>query len=237
MSSKIITDWKSSSKGADLVPRIVIQDEKGEVKKLKAGMDARYFLFINALLNVNDGQEIHAGDVIAKIPKASSKIADITGGLPRVAELFEARKPKNFSIISEISGTVIFGKDYKAKRRLVIKSDKEEVEDVEYLVPKGKHIAVNEGDFVNKGDLLMDGNPVPHDILTVLGVEALAEYMVSEVQKVYRLQGVKIDDKHIEVVLLQMLKKVEVYGKELQKHHCKQIHLYLQHHSKKPLKY
>ena len=173
-------------------------------------MDARYFLFINAILNVEDDQEIHAGDVIARIPKASSKISDITGGLPRVAELFEARKPKDFAIISAISGTVIFGKDYKSKRRIIIKSDTEDIQDAEYLVPKGKHIAVNEGDYVNKGDLLMDGNPVPHDILSVLGIEALAEYMVAEIQKVYRLQGVKIDNKHIEIVLLQMLKKMEV---------------------------
>ncbi len=210
VSTKVVTDWKLNSKGSDLVPRIVIHDDKGEVKKLKAGIDARYFLFINAVLNVNDGDEIHAGDVVARIPKASSKISDITGGLPRVAELFEARKPKDFAIISEISGTVIFGKDYKSKRRIVIKSDQEDIADAEYLVPKGKHIAVNEGDYVSKGDLLMDGNPVPHDILGVLGVEALADYIVSEVQKVYRLQGVKIDDKHIETVLLQMLKKVEV---------------------------
>ena len=192
------------------MPRIVIHDEEGNLKKLRAGIDARYFLFINALLNVKDGEEIHAGDVIARIPKASSRIADITGGLPRVAELFEARKPKDFAIISEESGTVIFGKDYKSKRRLIIKSDKEEIKDKEYLVPKGKHIAVNEGDYVNKGDLLMDGNPVPHDILGVLGVAALADYIISEVQKVYRLQGVKIDDKHIEIILLQMLKKVEI---------------------------
>jgi len=210
ITNKVVSDWKSAGKTTNLVPRIVIQDKDGNVKKLKAGMDARYFLFINAILNVQDGQEIHAGDVIARIPKASSKISDITGGLPRVAELFEARKPKDFAIISGISGTVIFGKDYKSKRRIVIKSDMEDVQDAEYLVPKGKHIAVNEGDYVNKGDLLMDGNPVPHDILSVLGVEALAEYMVAEIQKVYRLQGVKIDNKHIEVVLLQMLKKVEV---------------------------
>ena len=209
VTNKVVTDWKSAGDN-NLVPRLVIQDDKGEVKKLKTGIDARYFLFINAVLNVADEQEIHAGDVLAKIPKASSKISDITGGLPRVAELFEARKPKDFAIISEISGTVIYGKDYKSKRRLIIKSDNKDINDTEYLVPKGKHIAVNEGDYVNKGDLLMDGNPVPHDILSILGIESLSEYMNKEVQKVYRLQGVKIDDKHIEVVLLQMLKKVEV---------------------------
>ncbi|MBT5827590.1 MAG: DNA-directed RNA polymerase subunit beta' [Alphaproteobacteria bacterium] len=209
VSSRIVNDWKSAGDN-NLVPRLVIQDKDGEIKKLKTGIDARYFLFINALLNIEDGQEIHSGDILAKIPKASSQISDITGGLPRVAELFEARKPKDFAIISEIAGTVIYGKDYKSKRRIVIKSDNDAIDDAEYLVPKGKHIAVNEGDYVNKGDLLMDGNPVPHDILSVLGVEALSEYMNKEVQKVYRLQGVKIDDKHIEVVLLQMLKKVEI---------------------------
>ena len=211
-SNRVVVDWKnnSASKSGDLIPRIVIHDKDGEVKKLKAGIDARYFLFLHSVLNVEDGQEIHAGDIVARIPKASSKISDITGGLPRVAELFEARKPKDFAIISSISGTVIFGKDYKAKRRIIIKSDIDGIDDAEFLVPKGKHIAVNEGDYVTKGDLLMDGNPVPHDILKVLGVEALADYMVSEVQKVYRLQGVKIDDKHIEVIVLQMLKKVEV---------------------------
>ncbi len=210
VSNKVVMDWKISKNSSNLVPRLVIQDDKGEVKKLKTGIDARYFLFINAVLNVDDEQEVHAGDVLARIPKASSKISDITGGLPRVAELFEARKPKDYAIISEISGTVIYGKDYKSKRRIIIKSDNADIQDVEYLVPKGKHIAVNEGDYVSQGDLLMDGNPVPHDILRIQGVEALSEYMVKEVQKVYRLQGVKIDDKHIEVVLLQMLKKVEV---------------------------
>ena len=211
ISTKIVVDWKgSNTSSSSLVPRIVIHDEKGEVKKLKAGIDARYFLSINAILNVNDGAKVNAGDVIARIPKASSKISDITGGLPRVAELFEARKPKNFAIISEISGTVIFGKDYKSKRRLIIKPNEENIQEVEYLIPKGKHITVNEGDYVTKGELLIDGSPVPHDILHVLGVDALADYMSGEVQKVYRLQGVKIDNKHIEIILLQMLKKIEI---------------------------
>ncbi len=208
LSTKVIIDWKASEAGKDLIPRVAIYDKEGNIKKLKTQVDARYFLFINAVLNVENDQEIFAGDVLARIPKASSKISDITGGLPRVAELFEARKPKDFAIISEISGTVLFGKDYKAKRRIIIKNDEER--EIEYLVPKGKHIAVNEGDYVNKGDLLMDGNPVPHDILGAMGIEALAVYMVDEVQKVYKLQGVKIDDKHIEVILLQMLRKVEV---------------------------
>ncbi len=211
ITSRVLIDWKSNDKGeSNLIPRIVIQDAKGEVQKLSSGMDARYFLFINSILNVTDGQEIHAGDVIARMPKASSKISDITGGLPRVAELFEARKPKDYSIISEISGTVIFGKDYKSRRRIIIKPDNADDKEIECLIPKGKHITVNEGDHVEKGDQLMDGKLVPHDILRVLGVEALAHYMVFEIQKVYRLQGVKIDDKHIEIIVLQMLKKVEV---------------------------
>jgi DNA-directed RNA polymerase subunit beta' len=210
MSSKVVIDWKNNEKGTDLVPRLVIQDENGEPLKIKSGIDARYFLFIDSILNVADGDEVHAGDVIARIPKGSSKIADITGGLPRVAELFEARKPKQHSIISETSGTVVFGKDYKAKRRVIIKPEDDNEPAFEYMIPKGKHIAVNEGDYVNKGELLMDGNPVPHDILSVLGVEALSKYIIGEVQKVYRLQGVQIDDKHIETILLQMLKRVEI---------------------------
>ncbi|MEC9167490.1 MAG: DNA-directed RNA polymerase subunit beta', partial [Pseudomonadota bacterium] len=135
---------------------------------------------------------------------------DITGGLPRVAELFEARKPKDYAIISEGPGRVEFGKDYKTKRRVIVRPDGEDMEPVEYLIPKGKHIAVQEGDWVEKGDLLMDGNPVPHDILHILGVEALADYLTNEIQEVYRLQGVKINDKHIEVIVRQMLQKVEI---------------------------
>jgi len=154
---------------------------------------------------------VKAGDVLARIPRESSKTRDITGGLPRVAELFEARKPKDFAIISEVDGRVEFGKDYKTKRRIVVTPGPEsEKQPVEYLIPKGKHISVQEGDYVMKGDLLMDGNPVPHDILRVLGVEALASYLINEIQEVYRLQGVRINDKHIEVIVRQMLQKVEI---------------------------
>ena len=209
ISNKVIIDWKQQSRGADLRPRIMLLDEKDELITLANGLEARYFLPINAILNIEDGSKVNAGDVLARIPRESSKTRDITGGLPRVAELFEARRPKDHAIISESEGVVEFGKDYKSKRRIIIKS-KETGEGIEYLVPKGKHIAVNEGDYVRKGDLLMDGNPVLHDILKVVGVEALARYMVSEVQQVYRLQGVKIDDKHIEVILRQMLQKVEI---------------------------
>jgi DNA-directed RNA polymerase subunit beta' len=210
ISSKVIIDWKQKTRGADLRPRINLVDNAGDLLKLANGLDARYFLPIDAVLNVQHGAEVHAGDIIARIPKESSKTSDITGGLPRVAELFEARKPKDHSIISETNGYVEFGKDYKSKRRLVINPRETGVEPVEYMIPKGKHITVNEGDFVKRGDLLMDGNPVLQDILKIMGVEALSRYMVDEVQQVYRLQGVKIDDKHIEVIVSRMLSKVEV---------------------------
>lgn len=210
LSSKVIIDWKSQRKGADLRPRITLRDEKGEIITLANSLEARYFLPIEAILNIEDGQKVHAGDVLARIPRESSKTKDITGGLPRVAELFEARKPKDHAIISETEGTVEFGKDYKSKTRLVIQPKEADEEPVEYMVPKGKHLAVNEGDYVQKGDLLMDGNPVPHDILRVMGVEALTRYLVSEVQAVYRLQGVTLNDKHIEMIIRQMLRKVEV---------------------------
>ena len=151
-----------------------------------------------------------AGDVVARIPREGAKTKDITGGLPRVAELFEARRPKDHAIIAEIDGYVKFGRDYKNKRRISIVPGDDSLEPVEYMVPKGKHIPVQEGDFVQKGDYIMDGNPAPHDILSIMGVEALADYMIDEVQDVYRLQGVKINDKHIEVIVRQMLQKWEI---------------------------
>ncbi|MDE3060569.1 MAG: DNA-directed RNA polymerase subunit beta', partial [Pseudomonadota bacterium] len=211
IASKTVTDWRQQTRGADLKPRIALRDKKGEIITLANGLEARYFLPVGAILNVQDGSEVHAGDVLARIPRESTKTHDITGGLPRVAELFEARKPKDHAIISEIEGIVEFGKDYKNKRRVIVRpKDAAEGEGVEYLIPKGKHITVQEGDYVQKGDLLMDGNPVPHDILKVMGVEALARYMVNEVQQVYRLQGVTINDKHIEVIVRQMLQKIEI---------------------------
>lgn len=210
ISNKIVTDWRQQTRGADLKPRIALRDAAGDIITLANGLEARYFLPVGAIISVPDGKEVHAGDVLARIPRESSKTHDITGGLPRVAELFEARKPKDHAIISETEGVVEFGKDYKNKRRVVVRSRDEAVEPVEYMIPKGKHITVQEGDYVQKGDLLMDGNPVPHDILKVMGVEALARYMVKEVQQVYRLQGVMINDKHIEVIVRQMLQKVEI---------------------------
>ena len=210
ISSRVVVDWRQQKRGADLKPRIALRDDKDEIITLANGLEARYFLAVDAILNVEDGQKVHAGDVLARIPRESTKTRDITGGLPRVAELFEARKPKDHAIISEVEGMVEFGTDYKGKRRLIIRPNDENIQPVEYIIPKGKMVTVQEGDFAQKGDLLMDGNPVPHDILKVMGVEALSNYMVNEVQQVYRLQGVTINDKHIEVILHQMLQKVEI---------------------------
>ncbi|MEE9251552.1 MAG: DNA-directed RNA polymerase subunit beta', partial [Alphaproteobacteria bacterium] len=210
ISNKVVVEWKQQPKGAELRPRITLRDDKGEVMILPNGIEARYFMSVDAILSVENDARVHAGDVLARIPREFSKTRDITGGLPRVAELFEARKPKDYAIISEGDGRVEFGKDYKSKRRIIVRPEEDGAETVEYLVPKGKHLSVREGDYVQKGDLLMDGNPVPHDILRVLGVEALASYLVDEIQDVYRLQGVKINDKHIEVICRQMLQKVEI---------------------------
>jgi DNA-directed RNA polymerase subunit beta' len=211
ISSRVVIDWKQQPRGSELRPRITLRDEDGEVLTLGNGLEARYFMSVDAILSVENGAQVKAGDVLARIPRESSKTRDITGGLPRVAELFEARKPKDFAIISESDGKVEFGKDYKTKRRIIVRPAEDGGgEEVEYLIPKGKHISVQEGDYVQKGDLLMDGNRVPHDILRILGVEALASYLVNEIQEVYRLQGVRINDKHIEVIVRQMLQKVEV---------------------------
>ncbi|WP_026988848.1 DNA-directed RNA polymerase subunit beta' [Fodinicurvata fenggangensis] len=210
ISNRVVIDWKQQPRGSDLRPRITLRDESGEVVKLANGLEARYYMSVDAILSVENGAQVKAGDVLARIPRESTKTRDITGGLPRVAELFEARKPKDYAIISDTEGRVEFGRDYKTKRRIIVRPDDTELKHSEYMIPKGKHLAVQEGDYVRVGDMLMDGNPVPHDILEVLGVEALAEYLINEVQSVYRLQGVKIDDKHIEVVVRQMLQKVEV---------------------------
>ena len=211
ISSKKVIDWRSQPKGGDLKPRIALLDKKGKVIKLPNGLPANYYLSVDTILSVEPEQEVKAGDVIARIPRETSKTRDITGGLPRVAELFEARMPKDFAVISEIDGYVEFGKDYKSKRRIAVKpSNAEDGETREYLVPKGRHLAVVEGDFVRKGDPILDGALVPHDILDVMGVEALADYLTNEVQDVYRLQGVKINDKHIEVIVRQMMQKVEI---------------------------
>ena len=210
ISSKVVIDWKQQPRGGDLRPRIALLDTADQVLMLPNGLEARYFLPVDAILSVDNGASVKAGDVLARIPRESSKTRDITGGLPRVAELFEARKPKDFAIISENEGRVEFGKDYKTKRRILVVPTNGEGETVEYLIPKGKHISVQEGDYVLKGDLMLDGNRVPHDILRILGVEELASYLINEIQEVYRLQGVRINDKHIEVIVRQMLQKVEI---------------------------
>ena len=208
--NRVVLDWKQQAGGSNLRPRITLRNEAGEVINLPNGLEARYFMSMNAILSVENGSKVKAGSVLARIPRESSKTRDITGGLPRVAELFEARKPKDFAIISESDGVVEFGADYKAKRRIKVVSQDADVDPVEYMVPKGKLLAVQEGDFIRKGDMIIDGSPVPHDILNILGVEALADYLVKEVQDVYRLQGVKINDKHIEVIVRQMLQKIEI---------------------------
>ncbi|MBL4612933.1 MAG: hypothetical protein JKY91_04245 [Emcibacter sp.] len=210
ISSRVVIDWRAQPKGADLRPRITLRDDKDEVIELANGTEARYFMSVGAILSVNDGDDVHAGDVVARIPREASKTKDITGGLPRVAELFEARRPKDHAVIADIDGYVEFGRDYKNKRRISIRPKEEDKEPVEYLIAKGKHISVQEGDFIRRGEYLIDGNPAPHDILKTMGVEALAKYLVDEVQDVYRLQGVGINDKHIEVIVRQMLQKVEI---------------------------
>jgi DNA-directed RNA polymerase subunit beta' len=169
---------------------------------------ARHLLSVGANLVVSEGDVVSAGDIIAKIPRETTKTKDITGGLPRVAELFEARKPKEFAIISEIDGVVSFGKESKGKRTVVITP--EVGDEKEYLLPKGKHLTVQEGDRISSGGALMDGAHNPHDLLMIKGEKELARYLVDEVQEVYRLQGVKINDKHIEVIVRQMLRRVKV---------------------------
>ncbi|GLK76137.1 DNA-directed RNA polymerase subunit beta' [Methylopila jiangsuensis] len=209
ITKRVVTDWRTSTRNADLKPAVTIFGSDGKIARPAKGGEARYLLAADAILSVSPGSEVRAGDVLARIPTESAKTRDITGGLPRVAELFEARRPKDAAIIAEVSGTVQFGKDYKNKRRLsLIPGDGGEP--VEYLIPKGKHIHLQDGDVVEQGDYIVDGNPAPHDILAIKGVEELAAYLVNEIQEVYRLQGVTINDKHIEVIVRQMLQKVEI---------------------------
>jgi len=208
--NRVIIDWRATPRGAELKPALVVKDGKGKPVKLARGGDARYLLPVEAILSVEPGAEVKAGDVLARIAVASAKSGDITGGLPRVAELFEARRPKDHAIIAEVSGTIEFGKDYKNKQRISIKPDDESEQPVEYQIPRGKSLAVQHGDHVEKGDFIYDGHPAPHDILAIKGVEELANYLINEIQDVYRLQGVTINDKHIEVIVRQMLQKVEI---------------------------
>ena len=210
ISQRVVIDPMTGSKSANLKPAIVIKDDKGNIKQLANGNEARYLLSVGAILSVDAGAKVHAGDTLARIPTEGATSSDITGGLPRVAELFEARRPKEHAIIAEISGRVEFGRDYKNKRRITIHPEEADMEPKEYLVPKAKHLSVQDGDMIEKGEYLIDGNPAPHDILAIFGVEELASYLVNEIQDVYRLQGVTINDKHIEVIVRQMLQKVEI---------------------------
>ena len=212
VSNKVVMDSRGtgSKNVPDLRPTIAIVDKKGKLIQTPGGGEARYAISADAILSVEDGSEVRAGDVLARIPTEGAKTRDITGGLPRVAELFEARKPKEAAVLAETDGFVEFGKDYKNKRRVIVKPKSEKIEPTEYLIPKGKHISVREGDYVEKGDYIVEGNPSPHDILRIKGMEELATYLVKEIQDVYRLQGVKINDKHIEVICRQMMQKLEI---------------------------
>lgn len=212
ITSKVIIESKQSSRHAVLRPRIYLLDGKdGQPLTLSNGLEAKYFLPINSILSVEEGTKVNSGDILARIPRGSTSTKDITGGLPRVVELFEARRPKDHAVIAEVDGRVEFGKDYKSKRRLIIHSTGDSNHPpIEYVLPKGKHVVVSEGDIVKRGDMLVEGSPVLQDILKVMGVESLTLYMSNEIQSVYRLQGVKIDNKHIEVIIRQMLQKVEI---------------------------
>ena len=210
LTSLIVRDPKQRSSAAkDMRPMVkLVDDEGGDVFIVGTDIPAQYFLPGGAIVRVTDGADVNIGDVLARIPQESSKTRDITGGLPRVADLFEARKPKDPALMAEISGTISFGKETKGKQRLVITPKEGDAH--EELIPKWRHVAVFEGEHIEKGEMLVDGPEDPHDILRLKGVLALANYMSSEVQEVYRLQGVKINDKHIEVIVRQMLRKVEI---------------------------
>jgi DNA-directed RNA polymerase subunit beta' len=204
LSRKVVIESRSAEKR----PRITIKGEDGKTAKLPNGAPARYMLPVGANIAVEEGTLLRPGAILAKIPRETTKTKDITGGLPRVAELFEARKPKEVAVISEVDGVVSYGKDAKGKRKVVVTP--EVGEPVEYLIPKGKHISVHEGDYLHAGEELVDGSSNPHDILRVLGSKELSKYLVDEVQEVYRLQGVKINDKHIETIVRQMLRRVQI---------------------------
>src|SRR5690349_2669322 len=244
IAKRVVIDWRtgSSRNQQDLRPAIVIKSGN-KILKLARGGEARYQLAVDAVISVDPGGKVMAGDVIARISTESAKTRDITGGLPRVAELFEARRPKEAAIIAEASGTVRFGRDYKNKRRLTIEPNEKDVEPVEYLIPKGKHIHLQDGDVIEKGDFIVEGNPAPHDILAIKGVEELAAYLLNEIQEVYRLQGVNINDKHIEVIVRQMLQKVEIddsgeteliQGEQLDKTELDEVNARAEAEGKKP---
>jgi DNA-directed RNA polymerase subunit beta' len=212
ISQRVVIDWRGSSRGNDLQPSVTLSAIKPKSKSTKgeSSDNRKYSLPVKAILSVEKDNEVSAGDVLARVPTDSAKTKDITGGLPRVAELFEARRPKDHAIIAEITGIVEFGTDFKNKRKIRIIPTDENDQISEYMVPKNVHLEVQDGDKIEKGEFILDGNPAPHDILAIKGVEELASYLTTEIQDVYRLQGVTINDKHIEVIVSQMLKKVEV---------------------------
>lgn len=239
LTRKVVTE----SKGTSLKPAIMLVDTNGKTI-ITDGREEVYMLPVGAQILVDNGEEVHSGDVLAKIPREVSKTKDITGGLPRVAELFEARKPKEAAILSEIDGEVSFGSDTKGKRKILITSP--DGEEREYLVPKSRHVIVNEGDYVRKGDALVDGAQNPHDILAIKGMVPLARYLVDEIQEVYKLQGVKINDKHIEVIVRQMIKRVRILdpgdskflpGEQVEKFEVDKTNKELASQSKKIIKY
>ena len=211
LSTLVVIDPKrrGTAQAKGLRPQVkLLDDRRHEIKLAGTDLPVNITFQIGSIITVKDGQEVQVGDVLARIPQETSKTRDITGGLPRVAELFEARSPKDAGMLAEVTGTVSFGKDTKGKQRLVI-TDLDGVAH-EYLIPKDKHVTAHDGQVVNKGESIVDGPADPHDILRLLGVEALARYIIDEVQDVYRLQGVKINDKHIEVIVRQMLRRVQI---------------------------
>ena len=213
IAKRVVIDWRTGSSRGQQDLRPASRDQAARTARSsssRAAATPAICSAVDAIISVDPGAQVKAGDVIARIPTESAKTRDITGGLPRVAELFEARRPKEAAVIAEIGGTVRFGKDYKNKRRITIEPPNKNDEPSEYLIPKGKHIHLQDGDVIEKGDYIVDGNPAPHDILAIKGVEELAAYLVNEIQEVYRLQGVAINDKHIEVIVRQMLQKVEI---------------------------
>lgn len=246
LTNMIILDPKQRpSHAKDMRPVVKLVDGKGKELKIPGtDITAQYPLPPKAIVTVTDGKEVNVGDVIARLPQESAKTRDITGGLPRVADLFEARKPKEPAVLAEISGLVSFGKDTKGKQRLVITDTNGE--QYEELIPKWRHINVFEGEHIEKGEAVVDGPPMPHDILRLKGIHALAGYIRNEIQEVYLLQGVKINDKHIEVIVRQMLRKVEITnpgdtvllkGEQIEKSRMLEINEEMEAEGKTPAKY
>jgi DNA-directed RNA polymerase subunit beta' len=227
ISHKTVIENKDNS----IKPKIIVKNKPKNISEIKDSLEiAQYLLPVGAIINVSNEEKVKPGDLLAKINREAARTKDITGGLPRVVELFEARKPKDFAIISEISGTIVYGKDTKGKRKIIV--NPEFGKQREYLLPKGKHVVVREGDYIRAGEALMDGSINPHDILRVLGEKALSRYMIEEIQEVYRMQGVKINDKHVEIIVRQMLKRVKIKdgkdtiflaNQQIEKHHFDKI--------------